>query len=42
MARDLNDVIQQTVQRPERDRETLADLLIETLNPVSEPDVEAA
>jgi hypothetical protein len=29
-------------QLPERDRATLADLLIETLDPVSEPDVEAA
>ena len=40
--RDLNDVFQQAVQLPERDRATLAGLLIETLDPVSEPDVEAA
>ena len=42
MERDLNDVFQQAVQLPERDRATLAGLLIETLDPVSEPDVEAA
>ena len=38
----LNDFLQQAVQLPERDRATLAGLLIETLDPVSEPDVEAA
>ena len=42
MKRNLNDVFQQAVQLPERDRATLAGLLIETLDPVSEPDVEAA
>ena len=42
MERDLNDVFQQAVQLPERDGATLAGLLIETLEPVSEPDVEAA
>jgi len=42
MERNLNDVFQQAVQLPERDRATLAGLLIETLDPVSEPDVEAA
>jgi putative addiction module component (TIGR02574 family) len=42
MERSLNDVFQQAVQLPERDRATLAGLLIETLDPVSEPDVEAA
>ena len=42
MERNLNDVFQQAVQLPERDRATLAGLLIETLDAVSEPDVEAA
>jgi putative addiction module component (TIGR02574 family) len=42
MDRNLNDVFQQAVQLPERDRATLAGLLIETLDPVSEQDVEAA
>ena len=42
MGRNVNDVFQQVVQRPEHDRATLAGLLIETLDPVSEPDVEAA
>ena len=42
MERDLNDVFQQVVQLPERDRATLASLLIEKLDLVSEPDVEAA
>jgi len=42
MESNLNDVFQQAVQLPERDRATLAGLLIETLDPVSEPDVEAA
>ena len=42
MERNLNDVFQQAVQLPECDRATLAGLLIETLDPVSEPDVEAA
>ena len=42
MERNLNDLFQQAVQLPERDRATLAGLLIETLDPVSEPDVEAA
>ncbi len=42
MERNLNDVFQQAVQLPERDRATLAGLLIETLDPVSEPGVEAA
>lgn len=39
MERDLNDVFQQL---PERDRATLAGLLIEISDPVSEPDVEVA
>ena len=42
METNLNDLFQQAVQLPERDRATLAGLLIETLDPVSEPDVEAA
>jgi len=42
MERNLNDVFQEAVQLPERDRATLAGLLIETLDPVSELDVEAA
>ena len=42
MERNLNDVFQQAVQLPERDRATLAGLLIETLDPISEPGVEAA
>jgi len=42
MERTLNDVFQQAVQLPERNRATLAGLLIETLDPVSEPDAEAA
>jgi putative addiction module component (TIGR02574 family) len=40
--RNLKQVFQEAVQLPERDRATLAGLLIETLDPVSEPDVEAA
>jgi putative addiction module component (TIGR02574 family) len=42
MERNLKDVFQEAVQLPERDRATLAGLLIETLDPKSEPDVEAA
>jgi putative addiction module component (TIGR02574 family) len=42
MERNLKEVFQQVLQLPERDRATLAGLLIETLDPVSEPDVEAA
>jgi putative addiction module component (TIGR02574 family) len=42
MERNLNDVFQQAVLLPERDRATLAGLLIETSDAVSEPDVEAA
>ena len=42
MERNLNDLFQQAVQLPECDRATLAGLLIETLDPVSEPDVETA
>lgn len=42
MQRNLKEVFQEAVQLPERDRATLAGLLIETLDPVSEADVEAA
>ena len=42
MERNLNDDFQEAVQRPERDRATLAGLLIKTVNPVCESDVEAA
>ena len=42
METNLNDLFQQAVQLPERDRAILAGLLIETLDPVSNPDVEAA
>lgn len=42
MERNLNDVFQEAVQLPEGDRATLAGLLTETLDPVSEPDIEAA
>ncbi|HEY6230421.1 MAG TPA: addiction module protein [Pyrinomonadaceae bacterium] len=42
MERNLSDVFQVAAQLPERDRATLAGLLIESLDPVSEADVEAA
>jgi putative addiction module component (TIGR02574 family) len=42
MERNLKQVFQEAVQLPEQDRATLAGLLIETLDPVSEPDAEAA
>ena len=42
MERNLKEVFQDAVQLPERDRAALAGLLIETLDPVSESDVEAA
>ena len=42
MGTNLNDLFQQAAQLPERDRATLAGLLIETLDAVFEPDVEAA
>ncbi|HJT29516.1 MAG TPA: addiction module protein [Pyrinomonadaceae bacterium] len=42
MERNLNDVFQQASQLPAHDRATLAGLLSETLDPVSEPNVEAA
>jgi putative addiction module component (TIGR02574 family) len=42
MARNLKKVLQDAVQLPEQDRATLAGLLIETLDPADEPNVEAA
>jgi putative addiction module component (TIGR02574 family) len=42
MEANLKEVFNQAVQLPERDRATLAGLLIETLDKGSEPDVEAA
>ena len=42
MERNLNEVFREAAKLPERDRATLAGLLIETLDPVCEPDVEAA
>ena len=42
MERNLKEVFQDAVQLPEQDRAALAGLLIETLDPVSESDVEAA
>ena len=42
MERNLNEVLHQAVQLSERDRATLAGLLIETLDPASEPEVAAA
>ena len=42
MARNLNDLFHEAAQLTERDRATLAGLLIETLDPGPEPDVEAA
>src|SRR5438874_9406827 len=42
MERNLKEVFHEAAQLPERDRATLAGLLIESLDPVAEPDVEAA
>ncbi|HEY6802449.1 MAG TPA: addiction module protein [Pyrinomonadaceae bacterium] len=44
MERNLKNVLQEAIQLPERDRATLAGLLIETLDPISESEseVEAA
>jgi putative addiction module component (TIGR02574 family) len=42
MERNLKEVFHEAAQLPERDRATLAGLLIETLDPVSELDVETA
>jgi putative addiction module component (TIGR02574 family) len=42
MARNLNELFREAAQLAERDRATLVGLLIETLDPGSEADVEAA
>jgi len=42
MERNVKDVLHEAAQLHEHDRATLAGLRIETLDPVSEPDVEAA
>ena len=42
MARNLNELFREAAQLPERDRATLAGLLIESLDPGPETDVEAA
>jgi putative addiction module component (TIGR02574 family) len=42
MEPNLEEIFREATQLPERDRATLAGLLIETLDPVSESDVEAA
>jgi putative addiction module component (TIGR02574 family) len=42
MARDLRDLFHEATQLPERDRATLAGLLIETLDPGPETEVEEA
>ena len=42
MARNLNELFHEAADLPEQDRATLVGLLIETLDPGSEPDVEAA
>jgi putative addiction module component (TIGR02574 family) len=42
MERNLKEVFQEAARLPEEDRATLAGLLIETLDPASEEEVEAA
>ncbi len=42
MARNLTDLVQEAARLPEGERATLAGLLIETLDPAPEGDVEAA
>lgn len=42
MERNLKEVFREAARLPERDRATLAGLLIETLDPAAEVDVEAA
>ena len=42
MSRDLKELFGEAAKLPERDRATLAGLLIESLEPAPEPDVEAA
>lgn len=42
MSRNLKELFHEATQLPEHDRATLAGLLIETLDPAPEPDVQAA
>ncbi len=42
MARNLKELFREAAQLPERDRAALAGLLLETLEPAPEPDVQAA
>jgi len=42
MSRSVEELFREAAQLPERDRGTLAGLLIETLDRATEPDVEAA
>jgi len=42
MSRDFEELFREAARLPERDRATLAGLLIESLEPAPEPDVEAA
>ena len=42
MSRSLEEIVREAARLPERDRGALAGLLIETLDPAPEPDVEAA
>ena len=42
MTRSLEELFREAAQLPERDRATLVGLLIESLEPAAEPDVEAA
>jgi len=42
MSRNLRDLFREAARLAERDRATLAGLLLETLDPGAEPDVEAA
>jgi putative addiction module component (TIGR02574 family) len=42
MNRDLKELFGEAAKLPEEDRATLAGLLIESLEPAAEPDVEAA
>lgn len=42
MTRNLEELFRDAAQLPEHDRATLAGLLIESLEPAAEPDVEAA
>jgi putative addiction module component (TIGR02574 family) len=42
MGRDLKELFREAAQLPEEDRATLAGLLLESIEPGPEPDVEAA